>query len=235
MYIPDITILLLYMDTNMKTQLIIMALLLNAVSCASQKRETISKSTIKLEGKRTNIRDVIEIDGYYQNLDSARGPSYMMFFEGGSCYSIWFKEGVTEEMKRKNLSQAVRSWKEKGLLQCGIYCGAYKINKDTIITQSFVKAGIFNWNWSFYEIKYEIIDRQTLKNIDDEEFLSKLKKEYNRKEFPYYDISKANFMYEFVPADSLPSSDCWLKEEKWIWRNEQDWKNYMDKVKQEKN
>jgi hypothetical protein len=41
-------------------------------------------------------------------------------------------------------------------------------------------------------------------------------------------------LHYFMPADSLPSSDCWLKEEKWIWRNEQDWKNYMEKIKQMK-
>ena len=38
----------------------------------------------------------------------------------------------------------------------------------------------------------------------------------------------------FTPADSLPSSDCWLKEEKWIWRNEQDWKDYMERIKEKK-
>jgi hypothetical protein len=38
----------------------------------------------------------------------------------------------------------------------------------------------------------------------------------------------------FSPADSLPSSDCWLKEEKWIWRHESDWKAYMEKIKQKK-
>lgn len=36
----------------------------------------------------------------------------------------------------------------------------------------------------------------------------------------------------FTPADTLPSSDNWLKENKWIWRNESDWKNYMQHVEQ---
>ena len=35
-------------------------------------------------------------------------------------------------------------------------------------------------------------------------------------------------------AFSLPSSDCWLEEEKRIWRNESDWKEYMQKVEQKK-
>ena len=33
-----------------------------------------------------------------------------------------------------------------------------------------------------------------------------------------------DFFYHFMSADSLPSSDNWLKEKKWTWRNEQDWK-----------
>jgi len=222
------------MGTNMKTLLMTIIFSLSTIPCTSQKRETILQSTIKLEGKNTSIKNLIEIDGYYQNLDSARGPSYLMFFDDGSCYSIWFKEGVTDEMKRKNLSQTIRTWKEKGLLKGDIYSGVYTINGDTIVRQYFVKAGIFNWNWSFSETKYKIIDRQTLKDINDEEFLTKLKKEYNRKEYPYYDINKTNFIYKFVPADSLPSSNSWLKEEKWIWRNESDWRNYMEKIKQKK-
>ncbi|MCL1942101.1 MAG: hypothetical protein FWF54_00925, partial [Candidatus Azobacteroides sp.] len=56
---------------------------------------------------------------------------------------------------------------------------------------------------------------------------------YDMNKYPY-EISKKNYVYEFIPADSLPSSDCWLKEEKWIWRNEFDWKDYMERIKQEK-
>jgi len=78
--IHDITIFLFYICTcfqtnhkQMKRQSIIFILLLSCFSCASQKREIISKSTIKLEGKNTNIRDLIEIDGYYTDIrDLAR-------------------------------------------------------------------------------------------------------------------------------------------------------------------
>ena len=49
----------------MKKQLILFILLFCYFSCASQKKEIIAKSTIKLEGINTNIRDLIEIDGYY--------------------------------------------------------------------------------------------------------------------------------------------------------------------------
>ena len=45
----------------MKKQLILFVLLFYCFSCASQKKEIISKSTIKLEGKSTHVGDLINI------------------------------------------------------------------------------------------------------------------------------------------------------------------------------
>ena len=218
----------------MKIQIIVVVFLLSTISCVSQKREMISKSTIKLEGRNTNIRDLIEINGYYQRMDSTGSASYRMFFEDGTYVALfWFKEGVTEDMKRENLSQAIVSWKQKGQVRWGIRWGVYKIEKDTIIGQ-FFQVGTFlggGW-WKCEEQKYEIIDKRTLKLVYSKS-LFKDDERYDMNKYPY-EISKKNYVYEFVPADSLPSSDCWLKEKKWIWRNESDWKDYMEKIKQEK-
>lgn len=210
----------------------IVFLTLTTISCVAQKQEVISKSTIKLEVENTNIREVIEIDGYYQSVDDTKNHIGMIFFEDGMCFSIMFKENETEEMKRKNLSQAIITWKQKGQIRCGFYCSIYKIDKDTIVVQTVDKAGIFNHRWSLDEIKYEIIDRQTLKLIYYKPLL-KMYEDYEWNKFPY-EISKKNYVYEFVTADFLPPSDCWLKEEKWIWRNESDWKTYMERIKQKK-
>ena len=215
----------------MKTQLTIIAFMLITSSCASQPREITSKSNIKLEGRNTTIRNLIDIDGYYQRVDDTNSRSAMMFFEDGMHFSIIFKEDITEEIKRKKLSQAIISWKQKGQVQWGSYCGVYKIDEDTIVVQTVEKAGWFSMPWSFDEVKYEIIDRQTLKLISLK-YLYPTDKN-NKKRNPY-EISKKNFIDKFVPADSLPSSDCWLKKEKWIWRNESDWKDYMEKIKQKK-
>ena len=208
-----------------------MLFFLITASCASQKREMISKSIIKLEGKSSNIRDFIEIDGYYQREDSIRGTAYQMFFEDGTYVAIlWFKEGVTERMKRENLSQAIYSWKQKGQIRWGIRWGAYKIEKDTIVGQFFQKGTLIDGWWECVEEKYVIIDRKTLRPI----YFKSLFKEDEKSETNPYEISEENSIYKFIPADSLPSSDCWLREEKWIWRNEQDWKDYMEKIKQKK-
>ena len=213
------------MGTNMKTLLMTIIFSLSVISCASQKHG----ATIQLEGKNTSIRDVIDIDGYYQSIDDTSKRIGEIFFEEGTCCSFRFKEGVTENVKKENLSQAIDSWMQRGQIRWGSW-GVYKIDKDTIVVQTVTKAGIFSMPWSVSEFKYEIIDRQTLKWI----YYKSLPADKNDRNNPYDRSRSKNIISKFVPADSLPSSDCWLKEEKWIWQNEQDWKDYMEKVKEKK-
>jgi len=215
----------------MKTKIIVISFLLSSISCASQPREITSKSNIKLEVRNQNIRDYIEIDGYYQGTNANNRDGGRIFFEDGTSGSFGFKDGVTEEMKRENLSQAIYSWEQKGQVRWGHYWGVFKIDKDTIVLQTFNRAGIFSMPWSLYEEKYEIIDKQTLKIIYQRPLYPTDKNELKKDP---YEIGKRNIIDKFIPADSLPSSDCWLKEEKWIWRNEQDWKDYMEKIKERK-
>ncbi len=210
----------------MKIGLMIIVFFLSTISCASQKKEMISRSTIKLEGQNTNIRDCIEIDGYYQIEDFPLNDSYKMFFEDGTYVSLfWFKENVDENFKKNNLSQAIRSWKQKDKIRWGIRWGVYKIEKDTLVGQYFQKGTFFGGGWwECVEEKYVIIDKHTLIVMYSKSLFKDDKNE----------IREHGSVYEFVAADSLPSSDCWLKEEKWIWRNESDWKAYMDRIKQNK-
>lgn len=51
------------------------------ISCVSLKKEVILQSTIKLEGRNTNIRDYIDIDGYYSS-PSKRGGNIIFFDDG---------------------------------------------------------------------------------------------------------------------------------------------------------
>jgi len=88
----------------MKKQAIFFLFILCCYSCASQKKEVITKSTIKLEGKKTNIRDLIEIDGYYPSSNQEYGS--MMFFEDGTWVHFHFKEDISDsEIKKISLKQ----------------------------------------------------------------------------------------------------------------------------------
>ena len=208
----------------MKKQLILFVLLFCCFSCASQKKEIITKSTIKLEGRNTNIRDLIEIDGYYHPI-----PNYLqynsnrMFFEDGTWVNFHIKMDLSDDEINANMSKSVKSWIKDNQIRWGTYWGVYTIQSDTIIVYYYDK-GSFWKGWSLDEIRYKIIDRTTIQVIYSKSLLK-------RDETYYRDMNvnpwtNGSYLF-FTPADSLPSSDNWLKEEKWIWRNEQDWKEYM--------
>ena len=206
----------------MKRQLILFASLLCCLSCASQKKEIISKSTIKLEGKNTTIRDLIEIDGFYRMREHPN-CNCRMFFEDGIWVDFCFNSYVSEDEIKANMFKSVYKGR-KTKVSWGYNWGVYRIQNDTIIVHRYFK-GSFWEVWSLYEERYKIIDSKTMRRIY---FKGLLKGNGD------YDPWRVNDTFYFTPADSLPSSDCWLKEEKWIWRNESDWKAYMEKIKQKK-
>jgi hypothetical protein len=215
----------------MKIQIILIFLLLLVVSCASQKREIIAKSTIKLEGQNTNIRNLIEIDGYYQDTDTLQYSSYMMFFEDGvwATFHVITYVRLSENERRAKIPKSVKNWMEKKEMNWVHRWGVYKIVEDTLVVYYYDK-GHFWKGWSFYETRYKVIDRTTILPIYSKGLL-KTDEQYD-KTINFNPWIKNRDKLYFNSADSLPSSDCWLKEEKWIWRNEKDWKDYMQKVKQ---
>jgi len=213
---------------DMKYILLIISLLV-AVSCGVDK-EVIEKSTIKLEGKNTNIRDLIEIDGYYRpisNLSPNTNPGSIMFFEDGTYVPFQFNNGVSNSEIQKNMSKYIIGWMKGKQFHWSGDRGVYSIQNDTIIVYTYNEPN-FNLGLSIFEIRFKIIDRKTIQLIYSR-FLLKSDNDEGR----WY---KGDDPMHFMPADSLPSSDSysWLKKQKWIWRNESDWKNYMEKIKQKK-
>jgi hypothetical protein len=215
----------------MKKELILFALLFCCFSCALQKREIITKSTIKFEGKNTNIREFLEIDGYYQTIDYPAGYC-LIFFEDGTYVSFSLKRDILENEIKANMSKSIKNWIDDKQIRWGTYWGVYKIENDTLIVY-YYDEGSFGKGWSFYETRYKIMNKTFILPI-----YSRGRLKPNEQYDENLNISpwiKNGSVFYFSPADSLPSSDCWLKEEKWIWRNEQDWENYMKMIKQKKN
>jgi len=232
-FIRDTAILYLYGTANnlifnpMKKQLILFISLLCCLSCASQKKEIISKSTIKLEGRNTNIRDLIEIDGYYC-MPEYPDSNCRMFFEDGTWVDFSFKRNLSENEIKANMSKSVNTWIKNKQVRWGRDWGVYQIQNDTIIVHRYFK-GSFWEPWSLSEERYIIVDRETVRRIYIRGIL--------KADDSYYEFNspwRVNDTFHFIPADSLPSSGNWLKEERWIWSNEQDWKDYMEKIKREK-
>jgi len=230
--------------------IILIICLLVTVSCGVDK-EVIVKSTIKLEGKNTNIRDLLDIDGYYPvpiDSDDVHAPhdpifgkdpiiGNIMFFEDGTSVCFFFKRGVPYDIRgvpyekvKKNMSKYIEGkMKGKQFHWWGADWGVYSIHNDTIVEHSYMKLPLYLY---LNEYRYKIIDRKTIQQIYGRSLL---------KSDDVYYIDKSPWIIgdpmHFMPADSLPSSDSysWLKKQKWIWHNESDWKDYMDRIKQEAN
>lgn len=104
------------------------------------------------------------------------------------------------------------------------FMGSYTLSGDTIKTQFFF-IGSLNAGWYGVEEWFKIIDRTKLKSIYRGllgiQVTNELLQAYS-KNHGYYPLAK------FVPLNRMPSSDCWLKKEKWFWCNEYEWRNYME-------
>ena len=212
----------------MKKQIILIIFSLIAMSCSSQKREIISKSTIKLEGKNTSIRDLLEIDGYYHAQNYPNFSPCMFFEDGIYVSSFTFKKDISENEIKANMLKSLAGGIEDKQFSWGNYWGVYKIEGDTLVVYYYLR-GSFWTPWYFDEVRYKIIDRTTIQAIYSKG-LRKADEQYNKERSPWISGSYLHF----TPADSLPLSDCWLKKQKWIWRNEQDWRDYKERIKQEK-
>ena len=205
-------------------------------SCTVLPKEVIRKSTIKLEGKNTDIRNWIEINGYYPlpppryippnqgDWQGWRNIGSIMFFEDGTWVYFHFQTEVFEDTYKiqQNMSKCIEGWKNGKLVNWGNDWGVYKVENDTITVLSY-DTNVFRQYYD--ERRYKVIDRQTIQEIYYQDL---------QKKFEIDNPWILNEPITFTPADSLPSSDCWLKKQKWIWRNEQDWRDYKERIKQEK-
>ena len=218
--------------------IILIICLLITTSCGVDK-EVIKKSTIKLEGKNTNIRDLLEIDGYYPlPIDSGSLDRYepifgnIMFFEDGTYVRFFFergvpydKRGVPYDKTKKNMSKYIDGKMKGGQFHWrDADWGVYSIQNETIVIYSYMKLPLYLY---LDEKRYKIIDRKTIQFIF---YRNLLATDHNEGRW-----EKGEPLH-FMPADSLPSSDSysWLKKQKWIWRNESDWKEYMEKIQPKK-
>lgn len=208
----------------MKKIFVLLSILIFCFSCATQKKEIITKSTIKLGGENTKIRNLIDIDGVYSDATYAT-----MFFEDGTYVNFFLDKDEIEKGEIHNLSKSIQYWEEDGKKRWGYNWGVYSIKNDTIIVYMYDKG---NWlkSWTLSERRYKVINRQTIQNLY---YIMKTEaaSEWNKTRSPWIDSPTLHF----TPADSLPSSDCWLKENKWIWNNEFDWRTYMQKQSKKKN
>jgi hypothetical protein len=102
--------------------------------------------------------------------------------------------------------------------------GLYQLKGDTIIAQ-FIEHPYPPALYYSHLIMYKIIDKYTIQEIFNKRIQSPKEPESIYRETPFL-----NKYYNFIPIEKLPSSDCWLKGEKWFWCNEKDWKEYKKRI-----
>ena len=156
----------------------------------------------------------------------------MIFLKDGivACYFYLNPEIHASDTCVNFVHVTNRSGENKPLIILpGYLKGMYWIEGDTIKVRCFGQFGGRFSPWSFYEVWFKIIDRNTLEGVFSKSLLDM---DTSDEEWqPNY----KRVLFRFHCADSIPSSDySWLKEEKWFWCNEQDWKDYMEKIKQKK-
>lgn len=199
--------------------------LLCCLSCVSQKKEIKAKSTIKFERDNTNISKLIYTKGFYYNPINHNSDN-VLFFEDGTTIMFYPKKQVYENEGTVKLFDYAEPFKDTG--QIIGRRGVYTIKNDTIITYMYVRPFLLT-SWEFEEERFKIINKKTIQRIYIKGLLDVADKYYRESgKSPWVDGD----LMSFIAVDSLPIFENWLKKEKWMWRNESDWKDYMQHVEQ---
>ena len=167
-------------------------------------------SYLKFNNQSDKTNGLFNISGYYALTDNTNYTSYFMFFKDGSyADQIYFDE-------------------ENNINGFSVFHGLYQIYGDTIKVQIMFK-GVGLTGSSYNEKCYKVIDRNTLKLI----YLGKITTTvvedfYSKTYLKEHDISEYTNSYaRFIPLDSIPYFENTLKKDKFFWKDEKDWKEYM--------
>jgi hypothetical protein len=225
------------------------------VSCKSvyytAPKEIKNEFTYKYDGKETHIDSLLSINGYYIGNsyyiddmpwhDTIYLKGNMIFFKDGmytadilsSIYYLHRNKNISEyfcDIHRDDSLGIPNDFYERRIWGRYLLCG------DTIKVQYVVRPVLYSSSssWDARELWYKIINKDMILLVFAKPIgISKNEKRY------YYERERKRkpitlLPNTFVPTKVLPSSNGWLKQEKWFWYNEEDWKRYMDSLQMEK-
>jgi hypothetical protein len=183
----------------------------------------------RYSGTYTGLDTLINIQGYYSQS--------LLFYNNGILISGFddfnYKRIEIEESKNISLffSEVVENdeTKEAKFFYNSINCGTYIICGDTIKMQIIHKSYSMNDTWDGWERWCKIIDKNTLQFIN---YFPITISEKGKRFILQYNPPTFGRYYQFTFLPTIPKPDkFWILKEKWFWCNEQDWKNYMEKIK----
>jgi hypothetical protein len=202
-----------------KSYLIIICIFLSACGTKPISQKVRNDFTLRFEGRDTELAAKIRIDGYYvmkvQSTSNKTLDVNIMLFKDGTFAKSFQILKTTENDARPFFGENFHNETS--------YWGIYQLNGDTIITQYISRA---SWMapWDSREEWFLIIDSTSLQSIFAKPIGFEVSKDLLKTHWHNRDRYSPSL---FVPSDTLPPSDNWLKEEKWLWRNEKDWEEYM--------
>ena len=194
--------------------------------------------TFKYTPGISGLDSLVKLNGYFTQIESEPDTFYMnyLFFNDGIVIKnmVGYDKSIpVEDNERVNKSpnqlsnhlyEMTRDT-NNNLIIWGIW-GTYRVSSDTIKTQSVYQGTNLNDGWYGWEEHFYILDDTTLvqtaikplhynANPLDQKLLA--------------DKVKMKKPLRFIPAKAVPNSDCWLKDESWFWKNENDFLNYKKK------
>ncbi|MCC6286370.1 MAG: hypothetical protein IT249_00655 [Chitinophagaceae bacterium] len=194
--------------------------------------------TNKLEGGVTSLPDRIDINGYYRYWNRSEWGGYksipgskdtlfvdVMFYPDGTfIYNLYKQNGYLSY--NDYFSEIIRKGRSDWFYFSHGW-GVYSVVADTIKAQFLLHAAHFSPWWGGQEW-FLIKDRSTLQLIFSDGLFDVTERS---RELGEIDVKTASDVI-FHPLEVIPPSYAWFKENKFFWRSERDWRNYMEFIKE---
>lgn len=174
--------------------------------------------------KETNLKELINTDGYFV-MDTPNSSSLaFMFYEDGTFLYGFFD--VNEERRKAGNPNISLYFQEiikdsTGKVSLSFYksfqWGCYMIKGDTIKTQYVNHPASPSPTWNAWEVWYKVIDRNTIVEIYSNPIHYMSESDWKNWEKYKKQREKTIVPAKFIPVDEKPIPNCWLKEEDWFW------------------
>lgn len=211
----------------MKAVLISTFIILLMTGCAKRpiSKAIINNFTNCFGAKNSNIRSLINIDGYYLMYDfldrRIRGTEKyykdtfdinIIFYEDGTLiYNFFSLSGYPEDIPGYLKKVVQNGYQDE--FYSGFYWGVYRIDGDTIKAQ-YINHTNGLAPWDAREEWFKVIDRKTVVCV----YARMIGEKMTEVEVANYKESISKYTPgRFIPLEVIPPPNCWLKKEKWIW------------------
>lgn len=162
-------------------------------------------------GRDTHVDELVNTEGYYAGApdDSTYRQHLLPFlFCKDGTFGVFRFIFEYPFLKMKNVSLA-----EHACANWPIMGGNYIIKGDTIVVDMY---SLRKARWRLDRLRFKVVARDTLLLFERETDVTKKGKHTERRECHQY--------YVFVPAKPVPSNGFPIRRKKWMWENEDEWK-----------